>query len=489
MRSLFQWWPGSTLACFYGGYVLSCLHDRIWAFNVIFILQSLGGIQLVTINQLFQGVSGSLLSGYLGSWLDRHDRHFGVQVVLALNNLNVAVSAAFLAICLSMDMASRTVYITCLCLSILCCALANGVTQGENIAFTKDWVVVLVTRAEEGTTLSGITAVVRQNAMLTMIDQISAIAAPLAAGSIIAWAGLRVGCIVIVVWNVFAWAGEALLLHAVYRETPELATRIRSGLEEDRVNAPKQRNAIGLYIRQAVFPAAFALALHYLTVLAFDGVSMSFGKEQGLPASVLGMFQSVGAALGMCAAISYPFAERKLGVLRVGLVGLLAQLICLILCLVSVWLPGSPFDPSSYFSSITLTKCLENLLGSFDIRLAEASVNSTTSGGAIGLDWSSWTANGHSVSSVFMLFVGAAMGRFGLWMSDLAITQLMQEQVPEVHRGAVFGVQGALCLLLSVGKDVLAILLPDPRTFGLLDILRALNSKTAIPGPAGEIPG
>lgn len=85
-------------------------------------------------------------------------------------------------------------------------------------------------------------------------------------------------------------------------------------------------------------PAAFALALLYVTVLAFDGVgvpallgvrehdfeiSMSFGKELGFLASVLGIFQNIGAALEMCAAISYTFVERRLGSMRAGLVGLL----------------------------------------------------------------------------------------------------------------------------------------------------------------------
>lgn len=56
-------------------------------------------------------------------------------------------------------------------------------------------------------------------------------------------------------------------------------------------------------------------------------------------------------------------------------------------------------------------------------------------------------------------------------MSDLSITQVMQEDIPEEHRGSVFGVESALCLLFSVGKDILAILLPDPRTFGFLIII------------------
>lgn len=52
---------------------------------------------------------------------------------------------------------------------------------------------------------------------------------------------------------------------------------------------------------------------------------MSFGKAQGLPANVLGMFQSVGAVLGMAAAISYTVVERHVGVRRVGLLGLIVS--------------------------------------------------------------------------------------------------------------------------------------------------------------------
>lgn len=63
-----------------------------------------------------------------------------------------------------------------------------------------------------------------------MIDQISAILAPLMAGFVLTWTGLRTGCIIFVVWNVLAWVGEAFFLRAVYRRAPELATRIRSGI-------------------------------------------------------------------------------------------------------------------------------------------------------------------------------------------------------------------------------------------------------------------
>ena len=56
----------------------------------------------------------------------------------------------------------------------------------------------------------------------------------------------------------------------------------------------------------------------------------------------------------------------------------------------------------------------------------------------------------------------------GLWMADLAIIQLMQLHIVEAERGTVFGVQNGVSQLFSMLKDVLVILLPDSRTFGLL---------------------
>lgn len=59
----------------------------------------------------------------------------------------------------------------------------------------------------------------------------------------------------------------------------------------------------------------------------------------------------------------------------------------------------------------------------------------------------------------------------GLWVADLSITQIMQESVAETERGTVFGVENALCMLFSVCKDLMAILLPNPKTFGILILI------------------
>ena len=56
-------------------------------------------------------------------------------------------------------------------------------------------------------------------------------------------------------------------------------------------------------------------------------------------------------------------------------------------------------------------------------------------------------------------------------MADLAVTQLMQENVRERERGVVNGVQHSLNMFMDVIKFTLVIFLPYIETFGYLIIL------------------
>uniref|UniRef100_A0A914D0S3 Solute carrier family 40 member n=1 Tax=Acrobeloides nanus TaxID=290746 RepID=A0A914D0S3_9BILA len=139
------------------------------------------------------------------------------------------------------------------------------------------------------------------------------------------------------------------------------------------------------------------------------------------------------------------------------------QLPCLILALASIWLPGSPFDPITYFKDTTFSSWWNTFLDTFRVT---SGVKENVSNS--GVDWSDFTVAGRSAASLFSLYIGIALSRYGLWVADLAITQIMQESVAETERGTVFGVENSLCMFFSVGKDLLAIMLPDPKTFGLL---------------------
>ncbi|CAJ0583429.1 unnamed protein product, partial [Mesorhabditis spiculigera] len=76
-------------------------------------------------------------------------------------------------------------------------------------------------------------------------------------------------------------------------------------------------------------------------------------------------------------------------------------------------------------------------------------------------------ASPQSSISIIVFLSGISIARFSLWMVDLAITQVMQEGIPESQRNTVFGIQNAVSQIFSVLKDVMVVLLPDPATFGI----------------------
>ncbi|GMT15275.1 hypothetical protein PFISCL1PPCAC_6572, partial [Pristionchus fissidentatus] len=222
---------------------------------------------------------------------------------------------------------------------------------------------------------------------------------------------------------------------------------------------------LATYYRQPVFPAALGMALLFMTVLGFDGLAIGYGESVGLPENVLGFFRSFGSAAGVAGAIMYAVFERHFGVRKTGVIGLMLQEVCLVPVVISIWLPGSPWDPSSYFSTLNWSSWWQSFLDSFapspDSPTASPPPPST-------VDWSSWTtSDGTCLTSIFVFLVGLAASRFGLWMADLAITHIMQIATPESQRNTVFGVHNAICQAFSVMKDLLVIILPSPNTFGI----------------------
>ena len=104
-------------------------------------------------------------ASYVGNWLDRHCRRNGTLTVIGVNNISIFISAGLLIICLTVGR-STVFYPFCLTLSILFCAVSSCATEGQRLAFTKDWVVVLV-EAEGENTLSSKFIIINQNRINT----------------------------------------------------------------------------------------------------------------------------------------------------------------------------------------------------------------------------------------------------------------------------------------------------------------------------------
>ena len=73
-----------------------------------------------------------------------------------------------------------------------------------------------------------------------------------------------------------------------------------------------------------------------------------------------------------------------------------------------------------------------------------------------------------SYTSVGLLLASIISGRFGVWLTDITICQVLQEKVQEEHRGIIGGVQNSLNSIMDTVKFVFVIVLPNDQTFGWL---------------------
>ncbi|VDN86057.1 unnamed protein product, partial [Brugia pahangi] len=226
-----------------------------------------------------------------------------------------------------------------------------------------------------------------------------------------------------VVWNLLSVFIEAYIIIRVYNAVAELAKRDLSPcLDEQRKTECCKKcpgfiqRTIGrwltlfyIYYQQNVFPAAFGLTLLYMTVLGFDGIAIGYAKSQGLSALWLGILRSIGAAFGIMGAYLYSLIETHSSARKSGFIGLTAQHLALYICIISIWLPGSPFDPITYFREITFAIWWQQLKDSFAF-VRDKNENETDPND---IDWSTWTSNGHSIISAFTLLIGIAVARLG----------------------------------------------------------------------------
>ncbi|KAI6239744.1 Solute carrier family 40 protein [Aphelenchoides fujianensis] len=223
--------------------------------------------------------------------------------------------------------------------------------------------------------------------------------------------------------------------------------------------------------QQEVFSAGICLALMFMTVLGFDGLSISYGKAYGLSDILLGWFKSASALLGVVGAVAYSQLEKRVGVRWTGICGLSVQQIFLWICVASIFLPGTLFDPAGYARDFSWSGWWHEFEAAFSVDSPPKGGNRTMISATTSAPT---TAFGRPPLAIVFYFVGVTFARIGVWIVDLAIMQLMQESVKETDRLSVFGVENALCQFFFVGKDLMAIVAPDVRTYGVLILISVL---------------
>ncbi|RXM27625.1 Solute carrier family 40 member 1, partial [Acipenser ruthenus] len=240
------------------------------------------------------------------------------------------------------------------------------------------------------------------------------------------------------------------------------------------------------YYRQSVFLAGMGLAFLYTTVLGFDCITTGYAYTQGISGSLLSLLMGVSAVTGLMGTIMFTKLRRVYGLMTTGIISSCLHLACLMLCVSSVFAPGSPLHlnmlspfPDSN-SSANEGNSGQKELHAFSLR---GSVNQPLLPDRSSIHWTNNTVlfehvpSGNapdSYISIILLFLGVITARIGLWSFDLTVTQLLQETIPESERGVVNGVQSSMNYLMDLMHFIMVISAPQPQHFGILVIISVL---------------
>lgn len=161
------------------------------------------------------------------------------------------------------------------------------------------------------------------------------------------------------------------------------------------------------YYNQSIFFAGMSLAFLYMTVLGFDCITTGYAYTQGLNGSVLSLLMGASAISGICGTVAFTWIRKKCGLIRTGFISGVVQLSCLLLCVASVFSPGSPFDLSvSPFEDV-----VKHLFGDGASRLPSDILDSTIQNNSTPADIEAPQIN--SYLSVSLLFAGVIAARVG----------------------------------------------------------------------------
>lgn len=255
------------------------------------------------------------------------------------------------------------------------------------------------------------------------------------------------------------------------------------------------KNGWKIYIHQEIALVGFSMASIYLTVLGFSGVTSSYFLTQGLRSDLIGVFQGIGAILGVTGTIIYPFLRKKVGTVRTGLFGISTQLLILLFCVGAVTIPSNKTSSRAigYYSpdcSSFLNESNSEIKSSSVIGVTSSSPYATICVSQISPNPSrslmssqscqpafqnssstSNTGSSHVSIAVILMLTGVVGCRIGLWIFDLAVQQLVQEKVTEEERGVVGGVMNAMNSVMDMLHYVLVIVAPRPEHFNVLTII------------------
>jgi len=452
----------------YGAHSLSTWGDNMWWFaGGCYMLELRSNdLRLTATYGLVIAASVIIFGASVGRWIDKTKRLTAAKTFLLIQNLCVSLCALLLAGFIGYRDRIDPQYLEAGIIgvsvsSIILASMARLASSGVNIIIQKDWIVVI---AENDTD-----RLAKMNSILRTIELTTYMLAPAAAGQLFTYLGFVLTGVFIAAWNVVSVCLEYLLLVLIYKKYPKLAAFKTTDDSDSPPEDNHEKNPIKEALKEAVVGwktymnhpvrnAGLGLAFLFLTVLGFDNITYGYCLLQGVPHAALGVLVAVSALVGVLSSLAYPAIRKRVGLERTGLMGMFLLISCSSLAVVSAFLPGSPMNLQAMVGLADTARGSHNT----------TNTNATTSKPDIEGETLTFETYWQNFGSVSIFLSGIILARFGLWLVDLTVNQILQERVAEDKRGVVNGVQDSINNTFDLLKCVFVILLPSQETFGLL---------------------
>ncbi|CAF0976078.1 unnamed protein product [Brachionus calyciflorus] len=481
------------LTKFYLSCLLSSWGDRIWFFalSIYFVTINKDTLLMTALNGLICNIFSILFGPILGGLVDKHQRIRVVRYSLFIQNFTVALNCVVVVLIIFYkDFTQETwngwFLYAAQGAMIMLNVISKLASTTTKISIERDWVVVISEylsrdsneQEQKSKNLTLINSTVRR------IDLSTNVIAPLVAGLIMSFLNIEysfnkningtvISAVIFAIWNIFSYLIEYTLLSSVYKNIPSLKkSKLERSIEKNKASLMKKiRNSFKftkkgwkVYFQQGpILMPSLALSLLFLTVLSFDGITIGYAKYQNLKEFTISIFQGVGSVTGILGTIAFPILHNKIKMRLqlVGIIGGITQLTFLFGCLTAIFLPGSPFSISQIFFPNSTSNCTT----------LDSSSNET-------IPFWSWNTFVESdcrvYTSIIVLLSCMALSRFGLWLSDLVIHQIFQENIKESERGVVGGVQWSINTVFDLLKYISVIFFSDIHEYGYLVIMSVM---------------
>ncbi|CAI9563394.1 unnamed protein product [Staurois parvus] len=441
----------------------------MWHFAISVFLIELYGHNLLLTAVFGLVVAGSVLifGALIGDWIDRKPRNKVAHASLFIQNSSVTACCIVLMLVFSYKNEIEQIWhgwltVFCYGVVIILADLANLASTALTITIQKDWIVVIT--GDNRSQLAGMNATVRR------MDQVINIFAPLSVGQVMTWASNVVGCGFILGWNLVSLLVEFIFLSRVYKMVPQLAVKPQQSIgehyierqlelinvqalptvsreEKSQTPEPSAERTSSVpvcfqkfrrmlhtctdgwksYYRQSVFLAGLGLAFLYTTVLGFDCITTGYAYTQGISGSLLSILMAVSAISGLMGTFLFTKLRRHYGLVVTGIISSCLHVGCLMLCVFSVFAPGSPFDLGIFSvltgmnSSLNAEKLHQNQL---HIYPSQGNINQPILSDRSSIHWTNNTVLFESVRasdqpdsyiSIILLFSGVILARVGMY--------------------------------------------------------------------------